>query len=104
MATLLQYSCLGNPMDREASQATVHGSQTDGKQWKQLEILFFGSKINADGDYSHEIKRRLLLSNHGYQKLGEGFPSGPVVKNPPCNAGDTGLISGPRRSHMPQGN
>ena len=35
--------------------------QTDGKQWKQLEILFFGSKINADGDYSHEIKRRLLL-------------------------------------------
>ena len=21
----LQYSCLGNPMDREASQATVHG-------------------------------------------------------------------------------
>ena len=35
--------------------------QTDGKQWKQLEILFFGSKISADGDYSHEIKRRLLL-------------------------------------------
>ena len=31
MATLLQYSCLGNPMDREASQATVHGSQTDGQ-------------------------------------------------------------------------
>ena len=26
----LQYSCLGNPMDREASQATVHGSHTDG--------------------------------------------------------------------------
>ena len=23
--------------------------------------LFWGSKINADGDYSHEIKRRLLL-------------------------------------------
>ena len=22
------------------------------------------------------------------------FPSGPVVKNPPCNAGDTGLIPG----------
>ena len=22
----------------------------------------------------------------------EGFPNGPVVKNPPCNAGDTGLI------------
>ena len=25
MATPLQYSCLGNPMDREAWWATVHG-------------------------------------------------------------------------------
>ena len=24
-------------------------------------FFFFGSKITADGDYSHEIKRRLLL-------------------------------------------
>ena len=34
----------------------------DGKQWKQCQILFWGgSKITADGDCSHEIKRRLLL-------------------------------------------
>ena len=33
-----------------------------GKQWKQCESLFFlASKITADGDCSHEIKRRLLL-------------------------------------------
>ena len=32
------------------------------------------------------------------------FPGGPVVKNLPANAGDTGLIPGPGRSHMPQGN
>ena len=25
---------------------------------------------------------------------GRGFPGGPVVKNPPCNAGDMGLIPG----------
>ena len=32
------------------------------KQWKQWKTLFLGgSKITADGDYSHEIKRRLLL-------------------------------------------
>ena len=32
------------------------------KQWKQWLILFWGgSKITADGDCSHEIKRRLLL-------------------------------------------
>ena len=24
-------------------------------------FIFWGSKITADGDYSHEIKRRLLL-------------------------------------------
>ena len=35
-----------------------------GKQWKQCQTLFFGdSKIIADGDCSHEIKRRLLLEN-----------------------------------------
>ena len=31
-------------------------------------------------------------------------PGGSVVKNPPANAGDTGSIPGPRRSHMPQSN
>ena len=25
---------------------------------------------------------------------GQVFPGGPVVKNPPCNAGDAGLIPG----------
>ena len=35
--------------------------QIDGKQWKQWLILFWGgSKITADGDCSHEIKRCLL--------------------------------------------
>ena len=32
------------------------------------------------------------------------FPDGPVVKNPPYNAGDTGSIPGPGRTHMPWGN
>ena len=33
-----------------------------GKQWKQCQALIFGgSKITADGDCSHEIKRRLLF-------------------------------------------
>ena len=35
------------------------------KQWNGMEtvtdFLFLGSKITADGDYSHEIKRSLLL-------------------------------------------
>ena len=32
-----------------------------GKQWKQCHTFLGGSKITADGDCSHEIKRRLLL-------------------------------------------
>ena len=33
-----------------------------GKQWKQCQTLFLGgSQITADGDCSHEMKRRLLL-------------------------------------------
>ena len=31
-----------------------------GKQWKQSDFIFWGSKITADGDCSHEIKRHLL--------------------------------------------
>ena len=35
-----------------------------GKQWKQCQTLFVGgSKITADGDCSHEIKRLLLLGS-----------------------------------------
>ena len=32
-----------------------------GKQWKQGQTILGGSKITADGDCSHEIKRHLLL-------------------------------------------
>ena len=33
-----------------------------GKQWKQwLTLIFLDSKITADGECSHEIKRRLFL-------------------------------------------
>ena len=33
-----------------------------------------------------------------------GFPGGPVVKNLPCNAADTGSTSGLGRSRMPSNN
>ena len=36
-----------------------------GNRWENsgnsVRLYFWGSKITADGDYSHEIKRRLLL-------------------------------------------
>ena len=35
--------------------------QIDGETVETVVDFFFGSKITADGDCSHEIKRRLLL-------------------------------------------
>ena len=35
--------------------------EIDGKQWKQCQTILGSSKITADGDCSHEIKRCLLL-------------------------------------------
>ena len=41
-----------------------------GKQWKPCQTLFFGgSKITADGDCSHEIKRCLLLGRKAMTNL-----------------------------------
>ena len=33
------------------------------------DLIFLGSKITADGDYSHEIKRHLLLGRKAMTKL-----------------------------------
>ena len=50
--------------------------EIDGKQWKQCQTLFFwGSKITADGDCSHEIKRRLLLGRKVMTILDSTFKS-----------------------------
>ena len=40
-----------------------------GKQWKLSDFIFGGSKITADGDYSHEIKRRLFLGRKAMTNL-----------------------------------
>ena len=46
-----------------------------GKQWKQCQTLFLGSKITADGDCSHEIKRLLLLGKKVMTNLDSIFKS-----------------------------
>ena len=47
-----------------------------GKQWKQCQTFnFWGSKITADGDSSHEIKRLLLLGRKVMTNLDSIFKS-----------------------------
>ena len=46
-----------------------------GKQWKLSDFIFGGSKITADGDRSHEIKRCLLLRKKVMTNLDSIFKS-----------------------------
>ena len=46
-----------------------------GKQWKLSNFIFWGSKITADGDCSHEIKRHLLLGRKVMTNLDSIFKS-----------------------------
>ena len=39
------------------------------------DFIFLGSKVTADGDYSHEIKRRLLLGRKAMTNLGSMLKS-----------------------------
>ena len=75
---------------------------------------FFSVGKKVSGDQSHspvrtravaEMKMPPLTAQRTWSKLGVGdFLGGPVVKNPPANAGDMGSIPGPGRSHMPWAN
>ena len=73
------------------ASGSITSWQIDGETVETVsDFIFGGSKITADGDCSHEIKRHLLL--------GKGFPGGPEVKASACNAGDLGSIPGLGRS------
>ena len=51
-----------------------------GKQWKQCQTLFGGgSKITADGDCSHDIKRSLLLGRKVMTNLHSIFKSRDII-------------------------
>ena len=44
--------------------------ETDGETAETMsDFVFLGSKITADGDYSHEIKRRLFLGRKALANL-----------------------------------
>jgi len=43
--------------------------QIDGETMETVTTIFLGSKITADGDCSHEIKRRLLLGRKSIANL-----------------------------------
>ena len=54
-----------------------------GNRWGNIEtvsdFIFLGSKITADGDCSHEIKRRLLLGGKVMTNLDSIFKSSNIT-------------------------
>ena len=53
--------------------------QIDGKLETVTDFIFLGSKIAADGDCSHEIKRRLLLGRKAMTNLNSILKSGDIT-------------------------
>ena len=54
--------------------------QIDGETMETVrDFIFLGSKITADGDCSHEIKRRLLLGRKAMTNLGRILKSRDII-------------------------
>ena len=62
----------GQPLLQELwpYQSPITSWQRDGETMKTVrDFIFLGSKISAEGDYSHEIKRCLLLGRKAMTNL-----------------------------------
>ena len=58
----------------------VTSQQIDGETKEMVtDFIFLGSKITADGDCSHEIKRRLLLGRKVMTNLDSIFKSRDII-------------------------
>ena len=54
--------------------STITSWQIDGENVETVsDFIFLGSKINADGDYSHDIKRCLFLGRKAMTNLDSVF-------------------------------
>ena len=51
----------------------------EGKVEAVTDFIFLGSKITADGDYSHEIKRHLLLGRKATTNLDSILKRGDIT-------------------------
>ena len=61
---------LNIPKTKIMASGPITSWQIDGETMETVtDFIFLGSKITADGDYSHEIKRRLLLGRKAITNL-----------------------------------
>ena len=61
---------LNNQKRKIMASSPIMSWQIEGETMETVtDFIFLGSKITADGDYSHEIKRRLLLGRKAMTNL-----------------------------------
>ena len=70
MAVVTIHSDVGAQKKKIVASNPITSQQIDGKTVETVtDFIFRGSKITADGDSSHEIKRRLLLGRKAMSNL-----------------------------------
>ena len=64
-------------------QSGIQSHHFMGNRWETMEtvtdFIFLGSKITADGDYNHEIKRHLLLGRKAMTNLDSILKSRDII-------------------------
>ena len=66
----------------------ITSQEIDGETVETVaDFILFGSKITADGDCSHEIKRHLLLGRNVMTNLDSIFKSRDIANKSPSSQG-----------------
>ena len=87
MKVKMESEKVGLKLNIQKTKIMASGSITsweiDGETVETVsDFIFWGSKITADGDCSHEIKRRLLLGRKVMTNLESIFKSGDITLPP----------------------
>ena len=70
------------------ASSSITSWQIDGETMEAVtNFIFLGSKITADGDFSHEIKRHLLLGRKVMNNLDSILKSRDIAKKSPSSQG-----------------
>ena len=76
------------------ASSPITSCQIDGET--VADFIFLGSKITVDGDYSHEIKRRLLLGRKAMTNLDSILKAETLL----CHKGPSSQSYGFSSSHV----